>query len=92
MFSYNAELNKAATTPKAESVFLILSKTFGSSKIGYTACMFTVVASQSQVVWGFPSFTQTLLNDRKLTIICCDTINTTIVLALPSLSLEALQS
>lgn len=59
MFSYNAELNKDVTMPKAKSVFLIFCKTFGSSKIGYTACMFTVVVSQSQVGWGFPSFTQT---------------------------------
>lgn len=48
MFSYNAKLNKATTMPKAGSVFLIFCKTFGSSKIGYAACMFTVVVSQSQ--------------------------------------------
>lgn len=90
MFNYNAELNKATTMPKAKSVFLILCKTFGSSKIGYTACTFAVVVSQSQVGWGFPLFTQTLLNDRKWTIMCCNTINMTMVLALPWLSLEGL--
>ncbi len=65
MFGYSAELNKDMTMPKAESVFLIFCKTFGSSKIGYTACMFAGVVSQSRVGWGFPPFTQTLLNDRK---------------------------
>ena len=52
MFSHNAELNKDMTMPKAESVFPIFCKTFGSSKIGYTACMFAVVGSQSQVGGG----------------------------------------
>lgn len=47
MFRHNAELNK--TMPKAKSVFPIFYKTFGSSKIGYRACMFAVVGSQSQV-------------------------------------------
>jgi len=49
MFSYNAELNKDGAMPKAESVFKIFSKTFGSSQMGYTACMFTAVVSQSQM-------------------------------------------
>ena len=55
MFGCNAELNKDVTMPRAESVFLIFCKTFGSSKIGYTACMFTVVV---KLGGGFPSFTQ----------------------------------
>lgn len=60
MFGYNAELNEDGTKPKAESVFLIFCKTFGSSKNGlHSLHVFTVVVSQSQVGRGFPSFTQT---------------------------------
>lgn len=46
------EHNKARTMPKAKCVFLIFCKSFGSSKIGYTTCMFTVVVRQSYVGWG----------------------------------------
>lgn len=45
MFSYNTELNKDVTVPKAKSVFLIFCKTFGSSEIGCTACAFSLVVN-----------------------------------------------
>lgn len=51
MFSYNTELNKDVTVPKAKSVFLIFCKTFGSSEISYTACAFKS-CGQSRVKLG----------------------------------------
>lgn len=85
-------LTRPQQCQKAESVFLIFCKTFGFRRIGLHGSHVHCCGRQSQVGWGFPPFTQTQLNDRKWTIMCCDTINKTMVLALPWLSPEGLWS
>lgn len=54
-------LTRPQRCQEAESVFLIFCKTFGTSKIGYTACMFAAAVGRSREGWGFPPFTQTRL-------------------------------
>lgn len=85
-------LTRPQQCQKAESVFLIFCKTFGSRRIGLHGSHVHCCGRRNQMGWGFPPFTQTLLNDRKWTIMRCDTINKTMVLALPWLSPEGLRS